>query len=432
MVGVPEMTPVEALIVRPAGRPVADQVYGAVAPVAAKLSEVAAIRVPFWVPGLVIVGAVPVLKVNVAVPVTFAVSLAVTVTFAATVAVGVPAMTPVEALIVRPAGRPVADHVYGVFPPFAAIGTLVAVPVAAPCIPGLVTTTPVVQLNVALPVTFRVSFAVTVTLAVPAAVGVPETAPVEELIDNPAGRPVADQIYGAFPPCAVMARLAATPVGLTCVPGLATTIPVVHVNDALATTLTLSVAVTFIAKAPATVGVPVTAPVEVLIVRPVGRPVAVHVYGVVPPVADIANVAEIPVGLVWAPGFVTTNAVAAHAGNGIKNPASTAKVLSSTVAASRRGTAVPTRSRTTIPRPRLVMPYPPTTKTASETVGECPKSPRRKKGRTGQPSSNRSGTRRRLIRPTARHGPPRTASPGPPATEVPRARCTRLWRCPAR
>ena len=34
MVGVPETVPVEALIVRPAGRPVADQVYGAVPPVA--------------------------------------------------------------------------------------------------------------------------------------------------------------------------------------------------------------------------------------------------------------------------------------------------------------------------------------------------------------------------------------------------------------
>jgi hypothetical protein len=42
-----------------------------------------------------------------------------TVTFAVLVpaAVGVPLITPVLALIVSPAGRPVADHVYGVVPP---------------------------------------------------------------------------------------------------------------------------------------------------------------------------------------------------------------------------------------------------------------------------------------------------------------------------
>ena len=41
------------------------------------------------------------------------------------------------------------------------------------------------------PVAPVVSFAVTVTLLVPAVVGVPEIRPVEELIDRPAGRPVA-------------------------------------------------------------------------------------------------------------------------------------------------------------------------------------------------------------------------------------------------
>ena len=50
----------------------------------------------------------------------------------------------------------------------------------------------IVQLNVALtrgpPVA---SLAVTVTVKVPAVVGVPEIRPVEELIDRPAGSPVA-------------------------------------------------------------------------------------------------------------------------------------------------------------------------------------------------------------------------------------------------
>jgi len=39
--------------------------------------------------------------------------------------VGVPLITPVLLLIVKPAGKPVADHVYGVVPPFAT--TVVAV-----------------------------------------------------------------------------------------------------------------------------------------------------------------------------------------------------------------------------------------------------------------------------------------------------------------
>jgi hypothetical protein len=45
-----------------------------------------------------------------------------TVTFAVLVpaAVGVPPITPVLALIVNPAGRPVADQVKGVVPPVAA------------------------------------------------------------------------------------------------------------------------------------------------------------------------------------------------------------------------------------------------------------------------------------------------------------------------
>src|SRR6185437_10979085 len=48
-----------------------------------------------------------------------------------------------------------------------------------------------VQVNEAVPVTPVVSLAVTVTVEVPAAVGVPEISPEDELIDSPAGRPVA-------------------------------------------------------------------------------------------------------------------------------------------------------------------------------------------------------------------------------------------------
>ena len=64
-------------------------------------------------------------------------------------------------------------------------------------LPGLVTVTVLpdaalmVQVNEADPEAPVVSVAVTVTLLLPVVVGVPEIRPVEELIDRPAGRPVA-------------------------------------------------------------------------------------------------------------------------------------------------------------------------------------------------------------------------------------------------
>ena len=50
---------------------------------------------------------------------------------------------------------------------------------------------PIVQVKLAEPEVPVVSVAVTVTFGVPAVVGVPEINPVAELIDSPAGRPVA-------------------------------------------------------------------------------------------------------------------------------------------------------------------------------------------------------------------------------------------------
>ena len=49
----------------------------------------------------------------------------------------------------------------------------------------------IVQVKVAVPFAPVLSVAVAVTLELPAVVGVPEIRPVEELIDRPAGRPVA-------------------------------------------------------------------------------------------------------------------------------------------------------------------------------------------------------------------------------------------------
>src|SRR5580700_4498925 len=99
----------------------------------------------------------------------------------------------------RPVGRPVALKVK-VWPEaesVALICRLAAVPTVPVWLPGLVTVTVlpvaelIVQVKDADPEAPVVSLAVTVTLLLPAVVGVPEISPVVELIDRPAGRPVA-------------------------------------------------------------------------------------------------------------------------------------------------------------------------------------------------------------------------------------------------
>jgi hypothetical protein len=64
--------------------------------------------------------------------------------------------------------------------------------------------------------------AVTVTFDVPAVVGEPLTKPDDELIDTPAGSPVADQVYGDVPPEALRARLTVSPTTFVWFPGEAT------------------------------------------------------------------------------------------------------------------------------------------------------------------------------------------------------------------
>src|SRR6185437_3046458 len=94
--------------------------------------------------------------------------------------------------------------------------------------PGLEQPPPVVlmvQLKVVEPLLVPLSCAVTVELKVPAADGVPEIRPVEELIDRPVGRPVADQVYGAVPPLADICRLLAVPTVPVWLPGLVTVTP---------------------------------------------------------------------------------------------------------------------------------------------------------------------------------------------------------------
>jgi hypothetical protein len=82
---------------------------------------------------------------------------------------------------------------------------------------------PIVQLKVALPDAFVLSFAVTVLLYEPAVVGVPEIRPLDALIDKPAGRPVADHV-SARPPESLpdICRLFAVPTVPVWLPGFVT------------------------------------------------------------------------------------------------------------------------------------------------------------------------------------------------------------------
>src|SRR5262249_52979390 len=67
-----------------------------------------------------------------------ALSVTVAVTLNVPAVVGVPEITPEEALIDRPVGRPVAEKVYGGVPPDAVSERLVAVPTVPVRLPGLV------------------------------------------------------------------------------------------------------------------------------------------------------------------------------------------------------------------------------------------------------------------------------------------------------
>jgi hypothetical protein len=110
--------------------------------------------------------------------------------------VGVPVIEPVELLIDRPAGRPVADQV-SVAPDWVSVAELVtavmAAPVTADLLPGLVTVTVLVTFQVKDVVVVRACESVTVTVTEQAhdVVGVPLTTPPLE-IESPAGSPVAE------------------------------------------------------------------------------------------------------------------------------------------------------------------------------------------------------------------------------------------------
>ena len=183
--------------------------------------------------------------------------------------------------------------------------------------PGLTTATVLVtvQLKEVEPVWPAESVAVTVTEQVQAVVGVPVTAPVDELIDEPGGqaggRPRGDGGrrggVGGRSVRAVMAE-PDTEDWLVC-PATVTVLVIVQVNVVEADRAWESVAVTVTEEVPAVVGVPVIAPVELLIDSPAGRPVAPKVTELPPVVswgaAIVRVLMAVPDTLDWLPGLVT-------------------------------------------------------------------------------------------------------------------------------
>jgi len=184
-------------------------------------------------------------------------------------------------------------------------------------LPGLVTETvlEIVQVNEAEPVKPALSVAWTVTEHAHAVVGVPVMAPLEALMDRPAGRPLAvhEEIVAVDDESvAELERVEmAEPERCDCAPGLATVtvLETVQVNDVLALNDSESVAVTVTEHVHAVVGVPVMAPEPLLMVKPAGRPVAAKVTELPPVVSCGAAMVNpemaVPDVFDWLPGLVT-------------------------------------------------------------------------------------------------------------------------------
>ena len=310
VVGVPLMTPADEMA-RPAGRPVAVQVSPA-AVATVEVSVATEVMLVMAVPDtfdLAVVVGVVTATVLVMVQVKLAefayvvgepLSVAVRVTEQAHAVVGVPVTAPVEALIDRPVGRPVA-----VQPSVATedvsltvgVKVVMAVPDTFDLAPGLVTTTVLVMFQVKLTafeyvVGEPLSVAVTVTAQAHAVVGVPLMMPVAEAMERPTGRPVAVQVS----PAAVATEDVSVATEVTLVMAVPDTFDLaVVVGLVMATVLVtvqaivavpvwawLSVAVMVAEQAHAVVGVPLMTPVAEAMLTPAGRPVADHEEMVAP------------------------------------------------------------------------------------------------------------------------------------------------------
>ena len=176
VVGVPEITPVDAARLKPAGSDPALtlQLYGAVPPLACSVVEYAVPVVPPGSDTVVTVGgwaAAATAILNAFVPVPFAASFTCTVNDTVPAVVGVPEITPVDAARLKPAGSDPALtlQLYGAVPPLACSVVEYAVPVVPPGSDTVVTVggwaaAATAILNAFVPVPFAASFTCTVTI----------------------------------------------------------------------------------------------------------------------------------------------------------------------------------------------------------------------------------------------------------------------------
>ena len=314
-VGVPEITPVDATRLNPAGNVPALtlQVYGVVPPLACSVVEYAVPAVPPGNDVVVTVGgcgaaATAILKAFV--PVLFAASFTCTVNDTVPAAVGVPEITPVDATRFNPAGNVPALtlQLYGVVPPLACSVVEYAVPAVPPGNDVVVTVggcaaAATAMLKAFVPVLFAASVTCTVNDTVPAAVGVPEITPVDATRLNPAGNVPALtlQLYGVVPPLACSVVEYAVP---AVPPGKDVVVTVGGCAAAATAILKAFVPVLFAASftctvndtVPAVVGVPEITPVDATRLNPAGNVPAftLQLYGVVPPLACSAVEYAVP------------------------------------------------------------------------------------------------------------------------------------------
>ena len=226
VVGVPEITPVDATRLNPVGSVPALtlQLYGVVPPLACSVAEYAVPTAPPDNDVVATVGgcaaaATAILKAFV--PVLFAASVTCTVNETVPDVVGVPEITPVDATRLNPVGSVPALtlQLYGVVPPLACSVAEYAVPTVPPGSDVVVTVgdcgaAATAILNALVAVLFAASFTCTVNDTVPDVVGVPEITPVDAARLNPIGNEpeLIDQVYGVVPPlaCSVLEYVAPT------------------------------------------------------------------------------------------------------------------------------------------------------------------------------------------------------------------------------
>ena len=211
-------------------------------------------------------------------------SVALTVILLVTAADGVPEMIP-PVLRLSPAGNVPAVNakVYAPVPPAVAsveLYVLPTVPAGNDVVVIVKLPLLIAILNDALAIWFAESVADTPTVVVPAAVGVPETRPVELLRLSPAGRVPEAQVTDPVAPDAANVVPYAEP---TVPPGndvvvMDKPLLIVMLNEVLAAWLTESITVTatFVVPTAVVVGVPPMRPVAGLIFKPAGRVAALQ------------------------------------------------------------------------------------------------------------------------------------------------------------